>query len=164
MTPTHDHDNSIPCRVCDSIDDGKTQEQALAKYSAWAERCLKEHGWYAHFVPNDDASPTGCNAHTHGIAEHFGHPDLQIVLPVPAQAANGIMTNIVERIKKGERFSHGDVLEGVIQNGYLVKLVSASEGGRDVLRVILPDVAGELDADRQSHHFALQYADLAADT
>lgn len=148
------------CAVCQAVEGGASAGEALEGYRRWAAEKLAKHGWIVHFVTGDPASPTGFNAHTHGLAETWRHRDLQIVVPLPERVAHDIFSNVVDRVKAGEVFVSGDVLEGVLGGGYKVRLVSAVEGGRFVLRVVLPDPAGNLEPAEQDEDFRLQHEGL----
>src|SRR5580692_7078439 len=113
------------CTICEAVAKGATPEEARAQFEQWALEKMKEYGWFAHFVSDDEDSPTRFNTHTHGLPETFQHLDLQIVVPMPAKVAHGILCNIVNRLKEGERYQAGDVLEGILDNGYKCKLVQA---------------------------------------
>lgn len=103
---------------------------------------------------------TKINIHTHGLAESFDHLDLQIVLPLSQETAGPILKTIVDRIKDGEHFSDGDILESVIANGYCVKMVNAEENDRPVLRIIFPDAKGNFDLELITGNYVLQYKGL----
>jgi hypothetical protein len=60
------------------------------------------------------------------------------------QTGHLILTNVVDAVKKGKTFSPGDVVFDIIEN-YPITFIKAQEGGRDVLRIILPDKTGCLD-------------------
>ena len=57
------HRTQCKCARC-AMAAGSTPEQAMAKMKKWENEMLAKHGWFAHFVADDDASPTGCNVHT----------------------------------------------------------------------------------------------------
>jgi len=65
------------------------------------DKMMKDYGWAAHYVPYDD---NHINYHTHGLSENFNHPDLQIVLPISMENAHGIVSNIIDDIKEGNKF------------------------------------------------------------
>lgn len=112
---------------------------AEANMHAWEDEMMAKHGWYAHFVTDeDDQSPTGYNAHTHGL-EAKGHLNFQVVMPVRPEVAHGVMGTLARRVMDGERFEAGQEVSEVIQPGYTIKLMLARECDRDVLRVIFPD-------------------------
>lgn len=109
---------------------------------------MEKYGWFAHAVPH--------NYHTHGFEVTFSHPDVQIVMPIDPRISHGIANVIVERLRKGKRFHHGDIVAGLIK-GYNVRFVDAKENDRKVLRIILPDAAGHLLPEQLSGAFAEQY-------
>lgn len=57
------------------------------KLAGWNAEMMRKHGWYAHFVPDDNKYPNSINYHTHGLEDSFGHPDLQICFPLPPKIA-----------------------------------------------------------------------------
>jgi hypothetical protein len=148
------------CNICEAVAKGATLEEARAQFAQWTRDKMKQYGRFAQCVSDDEDSPTRFNIHTHGLTETFQHLDFQIIVPMPEKVAHGILCNIVERLKEGERYQAGDVLEGILGNGYKCKLVEATEDDRKVLRVIIPDKRGNLDADTLIKPFDLQYADL----
>lgn len=106
-------------------------------------------GWYGHIVENADG-PTGFNCHTHGLAVDF-----QIVFPVSHYVADSVLTTMADRSKGGEKFIDGQEIHGVIRN-YPIKLALATESGREVLRIILPDRHGKFGKEAEGA-FPLQY-------
>jgi hypothetical protein len=122
---------------------------------------MEKHGWYAHFVLAEDESGVA-DIHTHGIEQTFGQPDLQVTLPLPTSEAKVILRlfhNVVDYIKQGVELRNGVYLDRVV-SGMKVKLVAAEEGGRPILRMILPDAQGKLEPDEMSEDFARQYERL----
>lgn len=154
------HKQECACGVCDQVRAGVSLEETRAKFMALENEAIKKHGWYVHYVGDDRDVPTGYNAHTHGLVEKYGHPDLQIVCPLPSQVAHGTFWNIVDRIAAGEKFKNGDIVGNIAGNGYKVKFVNAWENDRPVLRVIIPDKHHNLDRDTLTGNFGLQYKDL----
>lgn len=121
------------------MDDTEKQlrlEELRKQQEVW----LEEHGFYTHFVWDDKQSPTGMNIHTHGLAEKFDHPDLQIVLPMDGHQANSILHAMVDQIKTGGTFVPDKEYAGVMKEPYTVHVKEATECGRRVMRVMLPDV------------------------
>ena len=157
------------CSRCEAIAAGKTPAEADADYRKWEQANMQNHGWIIHFVAQgDESSPTGFNAHTHGLQQNYDHADFQVVIPLPQQVVHTIMITLADRVKAAERFQAGQTVADVIEGGgrltgqeLLVKLVDATEGGRPVLRVILPDPNGKLDLGEINAQYARQYADLA---
>jgi hypothetical protein len=101
---------------------------------------IQENGWAAHYVSVDE---NHINCHTHGAMEKLGHLDLQIVLPVPAVSANHILKILMNRIKDGMKYQEGEMYLEALRNDHPdcpIYFKKFRETGRDVLRVILPDV------------------------
>lgn len=155
-----EHELTCLCNICRSRAEGLSREEALAKLVKGHEAALAKYGYYIHYVM--DAGPMGLNAHTHGLVESFGHPDLQIVLPLSTNMVGSLLADAVALIKNGRRFASGEVTGGIVKN-YNVKFLAARENGRDVLRIIIPDAAGNLDYDRLSPDFTHQYDALLGD-
>lgn len=141
-------------RTCSTCSTG------LDAHDIWAEGCMKQYGFYTHFVFDDDHdnSPSGVNLHTHGISESADHPDFQITVSLDPEVANGIFHNLYDRVKAGDRFGEGVVAKDILGGGMKVTFISAVECGRPVLRVILPDPAGNiLKSKMQKKWKAAQY-------
>jgi hypothetical protein len=115
----------------------------------WRDKQIKEHGWYMHYIED--------NYHTHHVLESFGHPDFQTVMNMTEETISGILSNFVDRVKDGEKFSAGQIVEGIADNGYKIKLVGAIEDGRPVLRLIIPEANGNLDEDKMTPDYRRQY-------
>lgn len=138
------------------------------KYREWEFKMYEKYGWFMHFVmPKEDEEldpehhgPLGANYHTHGIYFKYGHPELQIVFPCRPDIASALLWTVVARIDEGEIFEPGKKYEKIVKD-YQVTFVPAVENERQVLRMILPDVAGNLGRDA-SYPFGLQYSDLDA--
>jgi hypothetical protein len=130
------HEAKCECSVCDS---GLPHEEAMEKMRRVSAEMLAEHGWYAHFVTDEDKdSPTGYNMHTHGL-DLVGGMDFQVVLPINPKHAHAIMGELARRTLEGERFEPGQEVAKAIAPPYALKLVLAKEGDRNVLRLIFPD-------------------------
>ena len=157
MKPKRSHGGSCLCAACALVEGGASREEAAARIRGWGTDMLAKHGWFVHFVQDDPESPTRFNCHTHGLVEKDGHPDFQIVFPLPPPTLHGILSAIVERVKAGERFKAGQTVERVVGNGYEIKLVAAEEGGRAILRLIIPDRDGNLDVESLGGVFRDQY-------
>ena len=104
-------------------------------------KAIEKYGFYIHFVPGDCACPNHINIHTHGIAEVFGHMDLQICLPLTEGQALPILHNAVNMIKEGEVFEPGRKYSGIAEN-YNIEFIEAIETNRRVLRMLLPNKHG----------------------
>jgi hypothetical protein len=149
---THD----IRCAVDELESRGYTHEEAMVEIRRRQAAMIAEHGWYAHTVPDDPDSPTGFNAHTHGLEDGYGHPDFQLVLPLPFATAHQILINLVDAVKAGRRFKAGHGVRRII-HGYDVSFADATEGGRDVLRVIIPDPEGRTARGEIGEGYARQF-------
>lgn len=137
-----------------------TSAKALDAHDRWAEKCMKKYGFYTHFVIDGDFenSPSGVNHHTHGIPHSAGHSDFQITVPLDPEVVNGIFHNLYKRVMDGEVFAAGDIVHDIIGNDLEITFIEAEENGRTVLRVILPDPAGNLDKSKMQKKWkAAQY-------
>lgn len=106
-------------------------------FSKFEEDAIKNCGWYAHYVFDEIETPFNTNIHTHGIKENFGHPDLQLCIQLPQQVAHGVLWAAFRLIESGVTLNHNKEYDNVL-DGYKVKTILAQEGGRDVMRIILP--------------------------
>ena len=130
------HQNECKCAACEG-----SIEQTLADQ----KRMIEQHGWVAHYLTElDPSSPTGCNAHTHGVSDNLQHLDFQCVIPLPPEMMHSIFTTLVDRVKSGEKFEAGSRYSKIIRN-FDVTFIEAVEGGRTVLRIIFPSPNGSLD-------------------
>lgn len=102
---------------------------------------IAQYGWTAHYIV-DARIPTG---HTHGLQENFGHPDLQIVLPVQMEQLQEFLTVLAEAVVNGRIFdtlaSHTKVFSVPI------RFIERAEGNRYVLRALFPDPRGRWPED-----------------
>jgi hypothetical protein len=122
----------------------------------WEAKQLSEYGFYIHVVPeHDPQSPSGFNAHTHGI-DLIGHPDFQITLPLKSfDHVAAFFHEMCSRVKKGQSFSHGDIIHDLIANDYVVRLIDATECDRPVLRIIFADKDNNVMPHDMSHNEAI---------
>lgn len=106
---------------------------------------IEKHGFCVHFVIYTAKPPSRRryqSIHTHGLEQsQGGHYDLEITLPVSGEDAAEVISNVVDKIKKGKEFRDGDIESGILV-GYDVKFVKRKESGRDILRILLPDRDG----------------------
>lgn len=127
----------------------------------WQNKCLNEHGWYMHYVPDDTSSPYSVNIHTHGLLKNFNHPDIQICMPLSKKVVQSIFIGVIIKIKAGELTIEKDkYYDGVLGGGYKVKYIDAIETNRSVLRMILPDKAGHLEYLDMDPEYQGQYTKL----
>lgn len=150
----------MPLARCQAIASGMTPEEADAQQREWENRCLVDNGFYVHLVGQDDTSPTNFQAHTHGLDQFDDHLDFQIIIPLPPEIVHGVLTVLGERVKQGERFAAGELVEKVLQGGVKVKLVEATEDNRKVLRVVIPDPRGRVEPNEINEQYGVQYADI----
>ena len=146
-----------PCARCAAIAGGLSPEEADAQQQAWQIEALGKQGFYVHYITQDDATPTGFNAHSHGL-QQYDHLDFQLIVPLPPEIGHSIISDLANRVKGGERFEPGQVLDKVVRN-FNVKLIEATESDRKVLRIILPDPQGGLEPEEISERYSVQYAD-----
>jgi len=126
-------------------------------YEEWEKQQMDEHGWFVHFILGDAETATGSCAHTHGLPKTFEHPDLQITCPLPEKTAHNILIQAVELIRHGVKFINGEDYDSVIGGDLKVRAFQATEGGRSVIRLIMPDKHGNLDKEKMEGPFASQY-------
>ncbi|RPD43132.1 hypothetical protein [Chitinophaga barathri] len=115
----------------------------------WQTILLERYGWY--YSANFDAAgmPNNVDIHTHGLFERFNHYDLQICLPVTAgelELVNGLFGIVVDEIALGNRFLPGIPYLGLLAAPVAVSFAMASVAGRRYLRIIYPDIDGEVTA------------------
>ncbi len=121
------------------------------------KKSLKKYGWYSHYIKDDSDCPYDVNYHTHGVKNNFDHPDFQIVFPIDVQISHNILFDIIDRVKKGKKFKVGVSYKGILTNNYKLKFIKAQESERDVLRLIFPDEAGNLDLVDMEESYQRQY-------
>ena len=156
------HEKDCGCAICTLMEQGRTEEEAFAEFQRREQAMLDKYGWVAHLVGEDTDSPTGFNAHTHGLSDRYNHLDFQLIYPLPPEKAHAILKDFADRVKGGETFTEGQEVEKIIKN-YSVRLELAEEGERPVLRIILPGPDGILDRTKMTEPYNLQYADLPHD-
>lgn len=122
-------------------------------------KMIDERKWVWHYVVDDLSDRV--NVHTHGLAEHFGHVDLQITLPLSMSRVQGIFNSAMAEIREGRRFVDGEIADRILCEPYKVKFVRAEENDREVLRIIIPDAEGNLDPETMDRIYARQYDDLS---
>lgn len=120
----------------------KTNQERLNALNKKTDKLLNEHGWFFHYVPLENGI---ANIHTHGLLENFNHQDIQIVLMLSQDVAQGVLNTLVDNIKGGYEYKagkHSNVLQG-----FDVECKEFAEGGRTVVRVALPDPRGHFPGD-----------------
>ena len=130
----NNHEINCECEACKI-----GLEAAMLKQN----ESLKKYGWVVHFVVDDIEHPFSTNIHTHGLYS-FGHKDLQICLSLNPEVAHKILIDIVELIKKGNKFEVNKKYSGIIKD-YDILFVESNETGRTVLRIIFPNSDGSFE-------------------
>ena len=101
----------------------------------------KEIDWIVHYVCGGDDklhfTPHLANIHTHGMRELYNHPEFQIVLMMEYKHALYILNKLGCMVRDGRRFKVGDKVSGL--GCCDLPLFEATDNGRPVLRVIIPD-------------------------
>lgn len=142
-------DDSVLHEGCGCCRDG------AAAYHACSKAMMEKYGFVIHAL-TDDPSYYRTNVHTHGLAENHGHPDFQILINLSVNRAHRLLCDLAFRVKNGEVFKAGDRVPKVVKN-YAVLLIDREEEGRRVLRVILPDRAGNLEEDKIDCALVMQF-------
>jgi len=132
---------------------------SMAEVQERERTAMEKKGWYAHYVSPKNKGEQ-CNYHTHGLEYSLHHLNFQVVLPIDPHVVHNIIYSIIKRIREGTIFKDGDIAEGIIQNGYYIKFVAATENNRPVLRIIIPDADNNLDADTLDEIYKIQYNNL----
>lgn len=133
------------CAACDGM--------TLEDIHEWEQNCLRTNGWYAHMVPG--------NYHTHGIPMSFNHhPDIQVVLPIDPTIIHSVVSTAVKKIEAGIVFLPGEPVSGIVKDMNVMFVEAKEADNHAVLRMILPDASGNLDAETMDPIFAAQYNDL----
>lgn len=113
-------------------------------------KSLERHGFFIHYH-NDLTDKEGTmNAHTHGLEKSHKHLNLQLVVKLPQSVAEGVLWAAVRSIKDGGKFQSGIPSSNVLE-GFNVTFIEAKEGGRNVLRLILPDKTGSLNSEEAEY-------------
>lgn len=124
------------------------------KQKQWIEK----YGFYIHYVFSTKTTEMA-NIHTHGLADNKNHMDFQIVLPITKELASSLIWEFVHNINLGKKYETG-LIDGIIAN-YPVKLITATESGRLVLRIILPDPNGKFPEDEGCDPIYARQADIS---
>ena len=136
------------CLIMESIDN---ETDLILLRTLAKDKC----SWILHYITNETSKKDGgagsdfppylCNAHTHGLAA-FNHKDFQLVLDIGPGSTGYLLNGLAERVRNGESFSDGELVEGVYSDCQ-VKLAIATEGNREVFRVLIPDEEGRFPGD-----------------
>lgn len=136
------------CLIMESIDN---ETDLILLRTLSKDKC----SWVLHYITNETSKQEGytgsnfppylCNAHTHGLAA-FNHKDFQLVLDIGPSSSGYLLNALAERVRNGETFADGELVDGVYSNCQ-VKLAVATEGNREVYRVLIPDEEGRYPGD-----------------
>lgn len=74
---------------------------------------IERHGWHVVIVPPEQESPGW--AHTIGLLERFGHPEL-IVFGMDFQALGPLLNHLGGQIRAGRGFEPGSERQGILQD------------------------------------------------
>lgn len=147
------------CAICLALKNGLTLEEALGRNKEWEDERLKNPGWFIHAIQGDSEYPFDCNFHTHGLQQNYEHLDLQIICPVDHRMIATVFTTLAGRIKDGEVFESGQIVDDVL-GPIPFKLEKVSEDDREVLRIIFPDKEGNVESWSIQKPFNKQYFDI----
>lgn len=129
------------CEGCRLIrEKGLTLAEAVIALNAKDDQLIAQHGWVWHYIIDGPVS-----AHTHGLPESYGHPDLEILLPLSGKQIGSVLWALVDAIKTGTNFSDLHEETGVLSCP--VRFVWGTESGRKVLRVIFSDATGRFPGE-----------------
>lgn len=145
----------MDCEIDRLQEAGLSLEAAAATIREDERQLMERYGWVAHHIV-DSPVPT---AHTHGLWERFGHPDLQVVLPARPETIQRLLAPVAQAVVGGSRFHAGEEATGVFN--VPIRFVARTEGGRAVLRVLFPDPYGRWPDDPDVEPgYDLQLADI----
>ena len=113
------------------------------------KRVSKGINWIVHYVADSHCDMCGgdntphfkpylCNVHTHGMRELYNHPEFQFVLNLGYNKVLRILNILGLMVQDGRRFRVGESVSNVLV-GYDIRLFEATDNGKKVLRVVIPD-------------------------
>lgn len=136
-------DSNARYLVLDTIKDEAT---LLRLKSITRNQCT----WIIHHIVNKDNAevfPANlCNCHTHGM-KTYTHKDFQVVLDLGDDVTDYILNSLCEKVQDGQTFLPGQTVMGIYAN-LPIKLWSVNEGGRSVLRALIPDDDGRFPGEK----------------
>jgi hypothetical protein len=112
-------------------------EHAIDKHN----KAIETFGYVVHHVFGDPHYPFNTNVHSHGFLENLNHLDIQVCLPTDPQVLSEVFDNLSNKILSGQTFEVGKKYSDVVKD-YEVTFAMTEEGGRNVLRMIVPDRNG----------------------
>ena len=123
------------CSVCREVRrEGISHDEALRRLGIRDAHFVEQIGWTVHVITDE---PT---AHTHGLEESYGHLDVQVWLPTNHRKQYELLATVAEAVKAGRRYAAGKEYNDLFN--VPVRFVEREEGGRRVLRLIVPDPNG----------------------
>ena len=131
------------------------QQNAWEKsVNQWQDQMLREVGWYYHY--DEPCPPFRADAHTHGLCERFDHPNLQIVFPLGMDRVREFFWNAFNTyIKQGPGVPVNQLVDNIANVPLLTRW--AIEGGREVVRLIVPDPQMRYDEASMDAGYAIQH-------
>ena len=111
----------------------------------WEDSMIEQYGFYIHYVPDTENEYVDC--HTHGLTQSFDHPELQIVLSIPAAVVVSIMHDIVDMIRDGRKLEDGDLLDKIIESSPVLLAKMKDKDAQEYFRIVLPDKNWKLPTD-----------------
>lgn len=115
---------------------------------------IEKYGYYVHMVPYEPETQLA-NYHSHGLSL-IGHPDMQVVIALPAEITGYLFKTYYDMVKSGTKIQTNKLYEDFLQ-GYAVQFIWAVEQDRDVLRMILPDKSGNTQKDSMDSAYKNQW-------
>lgn len=92
-------------------------------------------------LTDDESCPYSINCHTHQLWEKYNHLDIQVCLALSPEILKKIIAMAAEKVAGGVRFMPQHQYTGILPN-LPVLFEFSYDGGRLVLRMILPDERG----------------------
>jgi hypothetical protein len=73
---------------------------------------VSQHGVHVAVAEAEEGAPA--RAHTVGLFRSWDHPEVAVFGLAPEELS-AALAGVVERVRRGERFDHGDVVEGIVE-------------------------------------------------
>lgn len=116
-------------RAMDTTDIGLKMQPVVSKIDAIIQRI----GFAIIYIgPEPDVPPY---AYTVGLTETYGCPEL-LIFGVNDRVALPVFNSVIDRIKAGERFTDGTILEEVLNFPCAIRAVGATTAGEYALNAI----------------------------
>ena len=134
------HQFDAGCAVCQEAQrEGISHDEAMRRLEIRGAHFIEQMGWVAHVITDE---PT---AHTHGLEETYGHPDIQVWIPTNYEKQYELLATVAEAVKEGRRYEADKEYADLFN--LPVRFVQRWESGRSVLRMIIPDPNGKFAGD-----------------